>query len=340
LVLASGLAAHANLVGPSLHISLPSFFAYGVVMGLAPLQAGGPASDWLAVASPFFVGYIALHARQHHSRSRAALLLGEEKNNLIAALAKSKKDSDRARERAEKASLAKSQFLANMSHELRTPLNAIIGFSEMIEARIFQDVEKHYEYAALIHASGDHLLTLINDILDLAKIEAGRWKLQEGEVDLTRLAEEAVQLVRWKAEGAGCQLTIDVSPGIAGLNADERALKQVWLNLLSNAVKFTPKGGRVTAFARSEDSGALSFGVEDTGVGIAPEYQARVFESFGQGQHDIAIADKGTGLGLAIVKGLTEAHGGTVALKSAVNKGTRVTVTLPPWRARAQEQVA
>ena len=332
LVLAAGLAAHANLVGPSLHISLPSFIFYGVVMGLAPLQDGGPAYAWLAVASPFFVGYIALHARQHHSRSRAALILAEEKNNLIAALARSKKESDRARERAEKASLAKSQFLANMSHELRTPLNAIIGFSEMIETRIFRDVEKHYEYSGLIHSSGRHLLALINDILDLAKIEAGRWQLQEKELSLQAVAADTLQQLTWRAQNDHINLENGIDPRLETVYADERSIKQILLNLLSNAVKFTPENGTVRVFARRDSDGGMLVGVSDTGIGIAAEDQAKVFDSFGQGKHDVAIADKGTGLGLTIVKGLVEAHGGSVSLESEVGIGTTVTLRLPAAR--------
>jgi two-component system cell cycle sensor histidine kinase PleC len=265
-------------------------------------------------------------------------MLEEDKNALLAELVEAKHQSDLGRERAEAASMAKSQFLANMSHELRTPLNAILGFSELIHTRLFDAApERNYEYAGLIHSSGHHLLALINDILDLAKIEAGRWRLDETELDLGRTAEDAMQLVAWKAKDNGAALRTDIAPGLPALYADERAIKQILLNLLSNAVKFTTAGGTVTAFARQDDGG-FRFGVADTGIGITAEDQAKVFDSFGQGKHD--IADKGTGLGLAIVKGLAEAHGGHVTLQSEIGKGTCVTVHLPKSRAVQRRAVA
>jgi two-component system cell cycle sensor histidine kinase PleC len=335
MVLAATLAAHASLVGVSREVSWPAFACFGVAMTLTALQGSGIAYDYLALTSPFYVGYVAYIARLSHDRARTALVLAEDKNVLLAELVRAKQESDLGRERAEAASRAKSQFLANMSHELRTPLNAIIGFSEMISTRIFaHDPERNFEYAGLIHSSGHHLLALINDILDLAKIEAGRWKLVEADVDVTRAAEDALQLVAWKAKGNGAALATDFDADLPALHADERAVKQILLNLLSNAVKFTPQGGTVTAFAHA-DAKEFRFGVFDTGIGIAKADQARVFDSFGQGQHDIAITDKGTGLGLPIVKGLAEAHGGKVVLESELGKGTCVTVHMPASRARA-----
>jgi two-component system cell cycle sensor histidine kinase PleC len=265
----------------------------------------------------------------------------EERNALLAEVVCAKLESDRGREKAEAASLAKSQFLANMSHELRTPLNAILGFSEMIATRLFEkDPDRNVEYAGLIHSSGQHLLTLINDILDLAKIEAGRWKLEDVELNLHSIAEDTLQLVQWRAKDNGAILENAIDLNLPYVYGDERAIKQVMLNLLSNAVKFTPEHGKVTAFAAMNAEGGITFGVGDTGVGISPEDQTRVFDSFGQGKHDVAIADKGTGLGLAIVKGLAEAHGGKVSLESQVGKGTRVMVHLPAVRVRPRAQAA
>ena len=192
--------------------------------------------------------------------------------------------------------------------------------------------ERNYEYAAMINSSGHHLLALINDILDLAKIEAGRWKLEDAELDLFRVADDAMQLVMWRTKDSNAVLENAIDPDLARIYGDERAIKQILLNLLSNAVKFTPEGGKVTAFAHLTENGGVAFGVSDTGVGIALEDQERVFDSFGQGKHDVTIADKGTGLGLAIVKGLAESHGGDVCLQSQIGKGTRVTVTLPANR--------
>jgi two-component system cell cycle sensor histidine kinase PleC len=340
LVLAATLSSHAALVGSSRDIARPSFLLFGLVMTITPLQDGSHPYLVLALISPFYVLHVALIARQQYARARAALELAEDKNALMAELVRAKRESDAGRERAEAASLAKSQFLANMSHELRTPLNAIIGFSELIATRMFANApERNYEYAGLIHSSGHHLLNLINDILDLAKIEAGRWRLDEGEVDVSRVMEDAMQLVVWKAKDNGAALALDIRPGLPLVWGDERAIKQMMLNLLSNAVKFTQDGGAVTAFAGADDGG-LYFGVSDTGIGIATEDQQKVFDSFGQGKHDVAIADKGTGLGLAIVKGLAEAHGGHVTLESEVGKGTRVTVHLPASRVRRRQEAA
>jgi two-component system cell cycle sensor histidine kinase PleC len=333
VVLAATLAAHCTLAGASRQIAVPAFILYGAVMALVPLQDGTSASIYLALVTPFYVWYIARIANHNYTRARAAIVLLEERDSLLAELVMAKIESDRGREKAEAANLAKSHFLANMSHELRTPLNAILGFSEVISTRMFSETpERNYEYAALINSSGHHLLTLINDILDLAKIEAGRWKLEEAEVDLFRVGDDAMQLVLWRTKDSNASLENAIDPELARIYADERAVKQILLNLLSNAVKFTPEHGKVTAFAHLTEDGGLAFGVSDTGVGISSEDQVLVFDSFGQGKHDVAIADKGTGLGLAIVKGLAESHGGHVRLDSQVGKGTRVTVHLPASR--------
>jgi two-component system cell cycle sensor histidine kinase PleC len=333
IVLAATLTVQGTLAGASRQLAVPAFFVYAAVMTLAPLREDSLQSVYLAVAMPLYVWYIAYITKQNYTRARASIVLVEERNSLLAELVMAKIESDRGRERAEAASLAKSQFLANMSHELRTPLNAILGFSEVISTRMFHDMpERNYEYAALINSSGHHLLALINDILDLAKIEAGRWKLEEGAIDLYRLADDTQQLVQWRAKDANARLENSIDPDMDMLYGDERAIKQIMLNLLSNAVKFTPEHGSVTSFAHIEKDGSLVFGVADTGVGIAPEDQQRVFDSFGQGKHDVAIVDKGTGLGLAIVKGLAEAHGGHITLESEIGKGTRVSIHLPASR--------
>ena len=337
MLLAASLTAHAASTGACRKIARPALFLYLAVIMLVPLEGlafGGPLAGSLimALSGPIYIGFAMMVARRNEKRARAAIVLAQERDSLLAELVMAKLESDRGRERAEAASLAKSQFLANMSHELRTPLNAILGFSDLITSRIFdRDPERNYEYAGLILTSGKHLLALINDILDLAKIEAGHWKLSESEFDLHTVSRDALQLVMWRAHGNKVTLVNAIPPGLDLVRGDERAIKQILLNLLSNAVKFTPENGRVTAFAR-KSAGGLSFGVEDTGVGIAPEDQGQVFDSFGQGKHDIAMADKGTGLGLAIVKGLVEAHGGTIRLESQVGQGTRVTVELPAAR--------
>jgi len=337
LLLACTIAGNSALVGSSKPLALSVFAVYGSVLIAVPLRTGGLIFNGIAGLAAFYVGYLAYMALQIHRTARDMLLLRNDKSDLIVALAHAKTESDIARVRAEGASRAKSQFLANMSHELRTPLNAILGFSELIAARAASP-EKHCEYAGLIHGSGQHLLALINDVLDLAKIEAGKFELRESEIDLVCLLQECAELVRERAARAQTHLSLEIE-GPLLLWADERALKQIVLNLLSNALKFTPAGGNVLLFAES-GHGAVRFGVADSGIGIAAEDQERVFRSFGQGRHDVAVNDKGTGLGLPIVMGLAQAHGGTIALDSALGAGTRVTVTLPAARLRPAHRIA
>jgi signal transduction histidine kinase len=223
----------------------------------------------------------------------------------------------------------KSAFLANMSHELRTPLNAVIGFSEMLAARYFGDLtDKQAEYVGDIHASGKHLLSLINDILDLSKIEAGRMELEEGEFDLRAALDNALTLVRERAQRSGVALRLETDPALGAFRGDERKLKQVVLNLLSNAVKFTPRGGAVGVVAR-QANGSAEIAVSDTGVGIAPRDQEAIFEAFRQVGTDVTRKREGTGLGLALSRRFVELHGGTIRVESEPGKGSKFTVTLP-----------
>jgi signal transduction histidine kinase len=228
----------------------------------------------------------------------------------------------------EAASRHKSEFLANMSHELRTPLNAILGFSEALAERMFGDInEKQAEYLADIRESGRHLLSLINDILDLSKIEAGRMELELSEFPLPAALDNTLTLVRERAERRGIALVRSIDPRLGAFCADERKLKQVLLNLLSNALKFTPEGGRVELAAVPRD-GNVEISVADTGVGIAPEDQATVFEEFRQ----VGAASRkveGTGLGLAISRKFVELHGGRMWVESEVGKGSRFAFTIP-----------
>ncbi|MGH7324830.1 MAG: sensor histidine kinase, partial [Candidatus Rokuibacteriota bacterium] len=227
------------------------------------------------------------------------------------------------------ASRHKSEFLASMSHELRTPLNAIIGFSEVLQERMFGEVNpKQAEYLDDIIASGRHLLALINDILDLSKIEAGRMELDLARFHLPQALEHGLALVRERAARQGVALELRLDDGVGDVVADERKVRQVLLNLLSNAVKFTPAGGRVALSASAANS-SVEISVSDTGVGIAGEDQETIFEEFRQVGSDGAHKREGTGLGLALAKKFVELHGGTLWVASAVGRGSTFTFTLP-----------
>jgi signal transduction histidine kinase len=231
----------------------------------------------------------------------------------------------------EVASQHKSEFLANMSHELRTPLNAIIGFSEVLSERMFGDLnEKQEEYLKDIYASGTHLLSLINDILDLSKIEAGRMELELTEFDLPTAIDNALMLVRERAGRRSIALHTNIDNRLGQIQADERKVRQVVLNLLSNAIKFTPEGGRIEVGAALKD-GLVEVSVSDTGVGIAPEDQEAVFEEFRQ----VGTADKkveGTGLGLTLCRKFVELHGGRIWVKSQLGVCSTFTFTIPVRR--------
>jgi PAS domain S-box-containing protein len=237
-----------------------------------------------------------------------------------------------ARDEAEHANHAKSAFLATMSHELRTPLNAVIGFSEVLESETFGPIgqPRYREYAADIHASGQLLLELINDILDLSKAEAGKLELQPEILRLGDVVEACLRLVKQRAHDGGLKVETEVSAELPHLNADRRKLKQILLNLLSNAVKFTPEGGVITVLGRRADDGGVEIVVADTGIGIAADDLAKAFETFGQVDSRLSRKYEGTGLGLPLVKALVELHGGTLDLESRLNIGTTATIRLPP----------
>ena len=229
----------------------------------------------------------------------------------------------------EAASRHKSEFLANMSHELRTPLNAILGFSEVLAERMFGEVnEKQAEYLQDILSSGRHLLSLINDILDLSKVEAGRLELELGRFHLPTALDNALTLVRERATRHGITLTQPVDERLGDIVADERKVKQILLNLLSNAVKFTPEGGRVGLTATAADD-VITIAVSDTGIGIAPEDQAAIFEEFRQVGREDARKQEGTGLGLTLAKKFVELHGGRIWVQSQVGQGSTFSFTLP-----------
>jgi len=223
----------------------------------------------------------------------------------------------------------KSAFLASMSHELRTPLNAIIGFSEVLIARLFGELnEKQDDYLKDIHSSGRHLLNLINDVLDLSKVEAGRMDLEPSQFDLHAAIADAMTLIRERATKHGIALSVVAPPALGAIRADERKFKQILLNLLSNAVKFTPDGGQVDVQA-TRDADGIRIAVKDTGIGIAPEDQEAVFEEFRQVGGDYTSKQEGTGLGLALTRRFVELHGGRIWLESAPGKGSTFYFTIP-----------
>ena len=237
-----------------------------------------------------------------------------------------------ARADAEAANRAKSRFLASMSHELRTPLNAIIGFSDMIRSRVFGPLTplRYAHYVEDIHRSGTHLLNLINDVLDMAKIEAQKFELHSTKFPLSRLAESALLLVRPQALAKDLTLECDVPDENLLLEADERGMRQVLVNLLSNAVKFTDGGGTVRLFAEPQATGGLAIGVEDTGAGMDANGIVTALEPFGQVQNHSATENAGTGLGLPLAKALIECHGASFHIESELGVGTRIWAEFGP----------
>jgi two-component system, cell cycle sensor histidine kinase PleC len=279
-------------------------------------------------------GYFAALTYRLYSSTLATLEARAEKDALIGELEQAKAISDEARRRAEAANIAKSRFLAQMSHELRTPLNAILGFSEVMKTEVFgqHTVSAYKEYSADIHNSGVHLLGLINEILDLSRIEAGRYELNEESVSLVAIVEDCHHLLKLRASNRGITIHEVFEPAMPKLWADERAIRQICLNLLSNAIKFTPQGGEIWLKVGWTASGGQYISVKDTGAGIPEEEIPVALASFGQGSNSIKSAEQGAGLGLPIAKSLVDLHGGTFTLKSKLRIGTEVVVTFPPER--------
>jgi len=352
LIAACSLAAGAALCAPSYPHILSAVVPYSLAMILPPLLQADSFHHGMAALALGYCVFMVHMARVMFVNARDVLLLRDDKDELIADLKIARRESDlarlraevasreseQARDRADRANHAKSEFLANMSHELRTPLNAIIGFSEIMRGEVFGPVgsAQYLDYTGHIHASGHHLLCLINDVLDLSRIEAGRLVLNPIDIRFDELARDLCKFFEFSAGQRRVELRLEIAPALPLLVADLRAIKQVLINLMANAVKFTREGGSVTLAARC-DGGGIEIRVSDTGVGIHPNDLEKVFETFGQGQHQIARQEKGSGLGLPIARGLVQAHGGTLRLTSEVDKGTTVTVTFLPERSKAVE---
>ena len=278
--------------------------------------------------------YFIFLAKGLYSTALAMLEFRTEKDGLIAELEEATSISDEARRRAEAANIAKSRFLATMSHELRTPLNAILGFSEVMKTELMGPIgtKVYKEYSGNIHDSGRHLLHLINEILDLSRIEAGKYELNEEAVRLADIVEDCHRLLKLRAEGKGIQVIEDFDLTLPQLWVDERAVRQVCLNLMSNALKFTPRGGAVTLSVRAAADGCQIMSVRDNGPGIPKDEIPKVMQVFGQGSLAHQNAEGGTGLGLPIVRNLMELHGGSFDLQSELRKGTEAIATFPKQR--------
>lgn len=235
-----------------------------------------------------------------------------------------------ARDAAERANRLKSMFLATMSHELRTPLNAIIGFSELIQRQLYGPLgdSRYVEYSSLIQGAGHHLLSLINDVLDMSKIEAGKFELHRQKFDVREIVGDCLDLMRERADRGGVRLCDETPRSPLFIDADRRAMKQILLNLLSNAVKFTPSGGTVSVRALSSDEGVV-LEVEDTGIGIPSDQVSRLGNPFVQIRNSAGASHEGTGLGLALVRALAEIHHGKFRIESALQRGTKASVVIP-----------
>ncbi len=315
VVLAGSGVITFNIVLRSLDRGEPLYFAMGalaVIIGL------------------FFIQL----ARRLQSAAREMLIIRSQRERLIDELKKERDRAEHARMKAEEASRAKSLFLATMSQELRTPLNAIMGFSEIISSEMLGPlpVPQYKEYAGDIHQSGTYLLSLINDILDLSRIEAGKRELREDVVDVVEQARECMHLVDIRAREKNHRLRLEAEDGLPMLLADTRAVRQIWLNLLSNAIKFTPSGGTITLGVRTLEEGGLEMSVSDTGEGIPEEELRTVMDSFGRGSSAVTRAVEGAGLGLPIVNGLARLHDADVTIDTQVDEGTTVRVVFPRAR--------
>jgi len=288
----------------------------------------------MALTSLLAEGFFMALGYRLFSSTLMSLEFQTEKDSLIAELEQANAISDDSRRRAEEANLAKSRFLATMSHELRTPLNAILGFSEVMKTEILGPLENdtYKEYVGDIHSSGNHLLNLINEILDLSRVEAGRYQLSEEAISLADIADECCHLMKLRANTKELTIAAEIEEGLPKIWADERAVRQIILNLMSNAVKFTPNGGEILLRVGWTAGGGQYALVRDTGPGIPEDEIPIVLSAFGQGAIAHQSAENGTGLGLSIVQALTNMHDGHFDLQSKLREGTEVTISFPRSR--------
>ncbi|MBS7541284.1 sensor histidine kinase [Ancylobacter lacus] len=331
LVYLAGMSVLSAPLPPArLAATLPALVSAALVAD----PARGPAG--FALPALLVLAALALTTLARHAGGfmLGALTARGETAGLIEALEQAKARSDEAASRAEAASVAKSRFLAQMSHELRTPLNAILGFSEVMKSELLgrHSNPTYREYAGDIHASGKHLLNLIDEILDISRIESGRYELNEEPVALADMVEDCRQLLKIRARTRGIRIHELYEPGLPALRADERALRRICLNLLSNAVKFAPLRGEVWVKVGWTASGGQYLSVRDSGPGIPSEQRDLVLASFGRGDAGVRNAEEGAGLGLPIVKGLAELHGGALHLRNRPDHGTEFIVTFPASR--------
>ncbi len=334
VMLLLAIAATA-LIGSSLRGALIITFALPVaVYASASARAWSSVEAVMATLLILSLPFFAYVATRMNTSAVMLLSFRREVDGLIAELETEKSMSDEARRRAEEANLAKSRFLASMSHELRTPLNAILGFSEVMASEVLGSMhnQTYRDYARDIHGSGQHLLNVINEILDLSRIEAGRYQLNEAPVTLLHVVEECCRLMELKARNKDLRIVQQFESVLPRLIADERAVRQITLNLLSNAVKFTGSGGEILVRVGWTAGGGQYISVKDNGPGIPEDEIPVVLAAFGQGSIAIKSAEQGTGLGLPIVQGLLAIHSGEFRLHSKLREGTEAIAIFPPSR--------